>query len=67
VAAGLAVSFLASAVGIRRLRTPEPPPAARAAASGGGVRGWVREASGGWRYITGHAALLGLFANAMIL
>jgi hypothetical protein len=62
-----AVSFLASAVGIRRLRSPEPQPAARAAASGGGVRGWLREAGAGWRYIAGHAALLGLFANAMVL
>ena len=59
-----AVSFLASAIGIRRVRSPEPP-AAHAATSGSGLRGWLREASAGWRYITGHAALRGLFANAM--
>ncbi|MFG2042139.1 MFS transporter [Dactylosporangium sp. NPDC048998] len=63
-----AMSFLASAVDIRRLRSPEPLPAARAAAtSRGGVRGWVREAGVGWRYIARHAALRGLFANAMVL
>ncbi|GAA0918064.1 MFS transporter [Virgisporangium aurantiacum] len=66
-----AVSFLASAAGIRRLRTSEPPPAAAVnGESGTGVRGrlrgWLRETSGGWRYIAGHVVLRPLFANALV-
>lgn len=65
-----AASFVASAAGIRRLRTAEPPPAAKNRRSGAGTRSQLRdrlrETSAGWRYITAHTALRALFANAML-
>lgn len=56
-----AVSFLLSAVGISRLRAPEPMPAAR-------VEGQrrARELADGWRYLLGHPHLRALYWNAMV-
>jgi hypothetical protein len=56
-----AVSFLASALGIRNLRTPETPPPVRTS-----NRHWVADLTGGWRYIFGHHGLNALFWNAML-
>jgi predicted MFS family arabinose efflux permease len=56
-----AVSFLASAVLLRRLRTPELAPPRAAAA-----RHWSREVTAGWRYIFGHRGLTALFWNSII-
>ena len=56
-----AVSFLASAVSIRRLRGPEPPPPPP-----GGNRRRGGEVLAGWRYITHHSGLHRLFWNAML-
>ena len=56
-----AVSFLLSALGVRRLRSPEPPPPQRAP---GDTR--VADLTAGWRYIHGHPALRRLFWNAML-
>jgi len=55
-----AVSLLLSALGIQRLRAPEPPPPA-------GVRkGLLTDLTAGWRYIFGHPGLHALFWNAMV-
>ena len=56
-----AVSFLLSALGIRRLRSPEPPPPPRHPAPRRG-----REIVEGWRYILHHASLRALLINAVI-
>ncbi|RKF23629.1 MFS transporter [Micromonospora globbae] len=56
-----AVSFLMSALGIRRLRSAEPPPPSRQPAPSRG-----REAIEGWRHILHHAGLRSLFVNAVI-
>ncbi|MEV0003406.1 MFS transporter [Micromonospora sp. NPDC050980] len=56
-----AATFLASALGIRRLRTPEPPPPARQP-----TPSRSREAIEGWRHILHHAGLRALFVNAII-
>jgi MFS family permease len=56
-----AVSFLASALGIRNLRTPEAPPPAPTSS-----RHWFADLTGGWRYIFGHRGLNALFWNAML-
>ncbi|MEJ3741686.1 MFS transporter [Actinomycetes bacterium KLBMP 9797] len=56
-----ALSFLLSAVGIRRLRGPEPPPPTRRP-----NHHWGRELTAGWRHIMGHRGLRALFWNAMI-
>lgn len=56
-----AVSFLLSALGIRRLRSPEPPPPPRHPATRRG-----REIIEGWRYILHHASLRALLINALI-
>ncbi|WSZ88782.1 MFS transporter [Micromonospora sp. NBC_00858] len=47
-----AVSFLASALGIRNLRTPEASPPVRTS-----NRRWSADLTGGWRYIFGHRGL----------
>ncbi len=52
-----AVSYLGSAVGVRRIRAAEPPPPERSADSG------IRP---GWRYIFTHPGLRPLFLNAML-
>ncbi|EFC83499.1 MFS transporter [Parafrankia sp. EUN1f] len=52
-----AVSYLGSALGVRRLRASEPPPPERSADSG------IRP---GWRYILAHPGLRPLFFNAML-
>jgi MFS family permease len=55
-----AVSFLLSALGVRRLRTPEPPPPVR-------TEGQRREdLTAGWRYLLRHPDLRPLFANAVL-
>jgi MFS family permease len=56
-----AVSFLASAFGIYRLRTPEVPPPARPPG-----RRRLSEIVEGWRYIFAHRGLRALFWNAML-
>jgi MFS family permease len=55
-----AVSFLLSALGIRRLRSPEPPPPARHPAPR------LHELTAGWRYILGHRELRALWLNSLV-
>ncbi|HZX08993.1 MFS transporter [Kribbella sp.] len=52
-----AVSFLGSALGIRRIQQPEPEPVKREG---------KRDITAGWRYILGHRGLRALFWNAML-
>ncbi|MFQ3555206.1 MFS transporter [Streptomyces gramineus] len=56
-----AVSFLGSALGIRRIRQPEPAPPARAATS---HLGW--DITAGWQYLLRHPGLRPLFFNALL-
>ncbi|MDX3078587.1 MFS transporter [Streptomyces sp. MI02-7b] len=56
-----ALSFLGSALGIRRIRQPEPAPPAPAAASHLG-----RDIAAGWRYLLRHPGLRPLFFNALL-
>lgn len=56
-----ALSFLVSAVGIGRLRTPEPPPPVRNA-----DHHWAREITDGWRSIFRHPGLRALFLNSLV-
>ncbi|MET7810059.1 MFS transporter [Streptomyces sp. NPDC005395] len=56
-----AVSFLGSAVGIRRIRRPEPAPPARATAPH--LR---RDIAAGWRYLLRHPGLRPLFLNSLL-
>ncbi|MFJ3762105.1 MFS transporter [Streptomyces sp. NPDC090080] len=56
-----ALSFLGSALGIRRIRQPEPAPPARAAASH--LR---RDIAAGWQYLLRHPGLRPLFFNALL-
>jgi MFS family permease len=56
-----AVSFLVSALGIRRLRAPEPAPAVR---ESGRHRG--AELLDGWRYLLNHPGLRPLYFNSMV-
>ncbi|MFD7439536.1 MFS transporter [Streptomyces sp. NPDC059861] len=56
-----ALSFLGSALGIRRIRRPEPAPPARAATSGLG-----RDIAAGWHYLLQHPELRPLFFNALL-
>jgi MFS family permease len=54
------VTFLLSALGVRRLRAPEPPPPVRAPAPR-----W-RELTAGWHYILTHADLRALYFNSLV-
>ncbi|WP_331462039.1 MFS transporter [Streptomyces sp. KMM 9044] len=56
-----ALSFLGSAVGIRRIRQAESPPPARAAAAHLG-----RDIAAGWQYLLRHPGLRPLFFNALL-
>ncbi|MFC8836859.1 MFS transporter [Streptomyces griseoincarnatus] len=56
-----ALSFLGSAVGIRRIRRPEPAPPARAATAHLG-----RDIAAGWQYLLRHPGLRALFFNALL-
>ncbi|GIG59709.1 MFS transporter [Longispora fulva] len=56
-----ALSFLVSAIGIRRLRSPEPAPPERAAGTA-----WFVTLTGGWRYLLARPDLRALFWNAML-
>ena len=56
-----AVSFLLSALGIRRLRGPEPPPPAPT-----GERHRSAQLTAGWRYILRHRHLRALFAHSLV-
>jgi hypothetical protein len=71
-----AASFLVSALGIRRLRTPEPAPPYRPAPGPGhglGGPGWRtraagrwREAASGWRFVLAHPVLAPLLGNGLV-
>ncbi|MBU2662155.1 MFS transporter [Actinoplanes bogorensis] len=56
-----AVSFLVSALLLRRLRTREPEPPARSA-----EHHWARDITAGWRYLLRHRGLAALFWNSII-
>ncbi|MGC5241430.1 MFS transporter [Streptomyces albogriseolus] len=56
-----ALSFLASALGIRRIRQPEPAPPVRAASAHLG-----RDIAAGWQYLLRHPWLRPLFFNALL-
>ena len=56
-----ATSYLLSAAGIRRLRTPEPPVTAREL-----DHHWRRDITAGWRYILADRELSALFWNSLI-
>ncbi|TXS43717.1 MFS transporter [Streptomyces sp. OR43] len=56
-----ALSFLGSALGIRRVRQPEPAPPVRAAGSHPG-----RDIAAGWQYLLRHPGLRPLFFNALL-
>ncbi|GIF25970.1 MFS family permease [Actinoplanes tereljensis] len=56
-----ALSFVLSAVNVRRLRSPEPPPPLRAP-----DRGKWAEIVAGWRYIVTHRGLRILYVNSQV-
>ncbi|QIY66514.1 MFS transporter [Streptomyces sp. RPA4-2] len=56
-----ALSFLGSALGIRRIREPEPTPPKRSATSHLG-----RDIAAGWQYLLRHPGLRPLFFNALL-
>ncbi|MFK4542707.1 MFS family permease [Streptomyces tendae] len=56
-----ALSFLGSALGIRRIRQPEPAPPVRAGTSHPG-----RDIAAGWRYLLRHPGLRPLFFNSLL-
>lgn len=56
-----AVSFLLSALGVRQLRSPEPPPPSQPA-----TRHIRSDLVAGWRYIFARPGLRALFLNAML-
>ncbi|MEW2506142.1 MFS transporter [Amycolatopsis sp. NPDC047767] len=56
-----AISYLASALGVRSLRAPEPPPPARTTPAHAG-----RDLLDGWRYVLHSRELALLFANALL-
>lgn len=56
-----AASYLASALGIRRLRTPEPPAPTRTP-----EHHWAKDFLAGWHYILGHRGLAALFWNSLV-
>lgn len=55
------VSFVLSALGVRSLRTPEPPPPVRAAG-----HHWLRDITAGWAHLWAHPGLRSLFLNALL-
>ncbi|GAB6899345.1 MFS transporter [Kineosporia succinea] len=55
-----AVSYLASAVCVRRIRAPEPSPPVRESPS------WRADVTAGWRYLLARADLRALFVNAQV-
>ncbi len=55
-----ACSCLAAALGIRRMRTPEPVPPRRQP-----DHEWRREVVAGWRHVWGHQRLRALFVNSL--
>jgi MFS family permease len=55
-----AASFLLSAIGVRSIRTPEPPPPARH------EQRRLPEIMAGWRYILAHRGLRALFVNSQV-
>jgi hypothetical protein len=56
-----AASFVGSAIGVRRIRRPEPAPSAPAATPHLG-----RDIAVGWRYILRHRGLRRLFWNSLL-
>ncbi|MFJ9024065.1 MFS transporter [Streptomyces sp. NPDC102259] len=56
-----AASFLGSALGVRRIRRPEPAPSAPGAAAHLG-----RDIAAGWQYILRHPGLRPLFYNSLL-
>ncbi|MFC8263872.1 MFS transporter [Streptomyces sp. NPDC057291] len=56
-----ALSFLGSALGVRRIRQPEPAPPTRSATSHLG-----RDIAVGWQYLLRHPGLRPLFFNALL-
>jgi MFS family permease len=56
-----AASYLASALMLRRLRSPEPAPPPRLP-----EHHWSQDILAGWRHILGHRGLAALFWNSMI-
>ncbi|WP_369153938.1 MFS transporter [Streptomyces sp. R02] len=56
-----ALSFLGSAVGIHRIRQPEPAPPARV-----GTAHLGRDIAAGWQYLLRHPGLRPLFFNALL-
>ncbi|MFI5891554.1 MFS transporter [Actinoplanes sp. NPDC051513] len=58
-----AVSFLLSAVGVRRIKAPEPAPPPREVTN---FKGRLSEIAGGWRYIVKHRGMRILFINSQI-
>jgi MFS family permease len=56
-----AASFALSALGIRRLRAPEPPPPERSAEPRR-----LAQFTAGWRYILGHRQLRALYWNSLL-
>ncbi|WP_457207853.1 MFS transporter [Nocardioides sp. P5_C9_2] len=56
-----AVSFLLSAAGVRRIRSPEPSPPVVAP-----DHHWLRDVTTGWRHIFAHPGLAALFWNSVI-
>ncbi|QRP50311.1 MFS transporter [Amycolatopsis sp. FDAARGOS 1241] len=56
-----AISYLASALGVRSIRRPEPPPPARS-----GSRHFGRDLLVGWRYLLRHRELALLFGNGVL-
>lgn len=55
-----AASFLLSAIGVRSIRTPEPPPPVRR------EQRRLPEIIAGWRYILAHRGLRALFINSQV-
>jgi MFS family permease len=55
-----AVSYLLSALGIRSIRSPEPPPPSRV------EQHWLANVTAGWRFIFRHPGLRALFLNSLL-
>jgi predicted MFS family arabinose efflux permease len=56
------LSFLGSALGVRKLRQPEPAPPPRPA----GPPARLAEITGGWRYVWQHPGLRALYLNSQV-